>query len=48
MAQILVGKSLGKTSVALMLFFLVRKNMPILVTEHCFVGLLAPLRGGFF
>ncbi len=47
LAQILVGRSLEKTSVALM-SFLARKNMPILVTGHCFVGLVAPLRQGFF
>jgi hypothetical protein len=44
---ILVGRSLGKMSVALMLL-LVRKNMPILATGHCFVGLVAPLQWGFF
>jgi hypothetical protein len=45
-AQILVGRSLGKMSVALMLF-LVRKNKPISATGCCFV-LVAPLQQGFF
>jgi hypothetical protein len=46
-AQILVGRSLGKMSMALM-SILVRKNMPISVIGHCFVWLVAPLRRGFF
>jgi hypothetical protein len=46
-AQILVGRSLGKMSMALMLF-LVRKNMPISVIGRCFVWSVAPLQWGFF
>ncbi len=47
LAQILVGRSLGKMSMALMLF-LVRKNMPISMTGRCLVGSVAPLRRIFF
>jgi hypothetical protein len=41
-AQILVGRSLGKMSMAL-ISCLVRKNMPMSVTWHCLAGLVAPL-----
>ncbi len=46
-AQILVGKSLGKISVAL-LSCLARKNMPMFVTGRCLAGLMALLQRGFF
>ncbi len=47
LAQIMVGRFLGKMSMALMLF-LVRKNMPISRTGCCLVGSVAPLWQGFF
>jgi hypothetical protein len=47
LAQILVGKSLGKISVAL-ISCLARKNMPMSMTGRCLAGLVAPLRWGFF
>ncbi len=46
-AQILVGRSFGKISVALV-SCLVRKNMPMSGTWRCLAKLVAPLRQGFF
>jgi hypothetical protein len=45
-AQILVGRSLGKMSMALMLF-LVRKNMPISMTEHYLNRVSSTIAAGF-
>ncbi len=47
LAQILVGKSLEKISVAL-ISCLARKNIPMSMIGRCLAGLVAPLWRGFF